>query len=77
MPIAISTQNAVVIIVIALAIFMLIRQVYRLVTGKVTKCSCSSEICPTGDEKGEQGPTDDEATKPSGENDKKPEQEDK
>ncbi len=46
MLIAASQQNVVVILVIALAVFLLIRQIYRLATGKVTRCSCCSQICP-------------------------------
>lgn len=47
--IAISSQNVVVLVVVVAAVFMLIRQVYRLATGKGTKCSCCSQSCLTRD----------------------------
>jgi hypothetical protein len=71
--IAVSTQNVVVIIVITVAVVMLARQIYRVATGKITKCSCCSDVCSTGDKKDEQCTANDEEQKLSEENSKKPE----
>jgi hypothetical protein len=42
MTLAFSTQNVIVVVIVALAVLLIGRQFYRLATGKSTKCSC----CP-------------------------------
>lgn len=70
--IAISTENTIVIIIIAVAGLMLIRQIYRFATGKATGCSCCSDNCSTNSKKDEHCPIDGEEQKPSEDNNEKP-----
>jgi hypothetical protein len=39
------TQKIVIIVIVAIAVLLLIRQVYRMVKGKDTGCSCCSRSC--------------------------------
>ncbi len=57
MLIAISSQNAFALVIATLAVLLLIRQIYRLATGKTTKCSCSSLFCQSDKKENNQCPT--------------------
>ena len=63
MIIALAVQNVIVVVIVALAVLLIVRQFYRLLTGKTTKCSCCPG-CGPGDEAQPSATRDDDQTTP-------------